>query len=461
MQLRSNQIEPVKKGVEFFKQKKSTPSIIIAPTAFGKSVVIAAIAKGLNEKILIIQPSKELLEQNYNKFTSMGGQASIFSASMGVKEIGDVTYATIKSILDHGSKFQQLGVNKVIVDECDRYPRDPAGMLRKFFNGARIKHILGLTATPLKLQNGVLPDGSPYSMLNMLTSYSRKGTLFKNILHVCQVDEMVSNKFWSPLIYKSFEFDDSQLRFNTQKSDYTEESMNKAFNAQKLPVKIKTLIELLEDRKSILVAVPSVKEAVNLSQQIPDSAALYSGMPLKERAQIVEDFKNKKIKTLIQVNILTVGFDYPELDCIICARPTSSLSWWYQFVGRLTRIHPNKENGLVIDFVGSLSKFGKVEDLYFKEIDGQWQLFGEQGRLLSGIPMHEIGLHFEQKNVNNETTIVSTRTSPMVMPFGKYENTPLHKIPSGYRDWLLQNFEWNFTNRELKEELTRLKKLGF
>ena len=78
LKLRENQVEPVKKGVEFFQQKKSVPSIIVAPTAFGKSIVIAEIAHRLGEKLLVIQPSKELLEKNYNKFINLGGQASIY-----------------------------------------------------------------------------------------------------------------------------------------------------------------------------------------------------------------------------------------------------------------------------------------------------------------------------------------------------------------------------------------------
>ena len=83
MKLRENQIEPVTIGVEFFKLPKMAPSIIVAPTAFGKSIVIAHIARGIGEKVLVLQPSKELLEQNYNKFIFFGGDASIYSASMG------------------------------------------------------------------------------------------------------------------------------------------------------------------------------------------------------------------------------------------------------------------------------------------------------------------------------------------------------------------------------------------
>ena len=83
MELRPNQFEPVQKGIEYFSLKKAEPSIIVAPTAFGKSIVIAHIAKGIEEKVLVLQPSKELLEQNYNKFVYFGGTASTKGLSSG------------------------------------------------------------------------------------------------------------------------------------------------------------------------------------------------------------------------------------------------------------------------------------------------------------------------------------------------------------------------------------------
>jgi DNA repair protein RadD len=206
MQLRENQILPVQNGVEFFKSKKAEPSVIVAPTAFGKSIVIAAIAKEVGERLLIIQPSKELLEQNYNKFIGLGGEASIYSAAMNEKEIGSVTYATIGSIVKIAHKFKSLGISKVIIDECDRFPREPGGMLRKFLTNAGITHVFGLTATPLKLQTNMGDDG-PFSKLVMLTSRSKKGNFFKNIIHVAQIEEMVKLGFWSPLLYESYDFD--------------------------------------------------------------------------------------------------------------------------------------------------------------------------------------------------------------------------------------------------------------
>ena len=457
MELRPNQIEPVERGVAFFKQKKAEPSIIVAPTAFGKSIVIASIAKEVGERMLVIQPNKELLEQNYNKFIGLGGTASIYSAAMGEKEIGEVTYATIGSIVNIAPKFKELGITKVIIDECDRFPREPNGMLRRFLNGAKITHVLGLTATPLKLQNNLNQFKEPYSKLVMLTSKSKKGIFFKHIIHVAQIQEMVDMKFWSPLYYESYDFDTGELVYNSTGAEYSDSSIKRAYKNQNIGQKIIKKIQSLYDRKSILVAVPSIDEAKELASQLPSCEAVYSDMPTSERNRIVEEFKSGKIRIVIQVNILSVGFDHPELDCIITGRPTASMSWWYQFVGRVTRIHPNKRDGLVVDFVGSVPKFGRVEDLYFKFVDNEWKLYGEERKLITGIPINEIGLWIEGKPSPHE---VAAQGAKITMPFGKWAGKEVREIPKSYREWMLTNFQWNPFNQKIKDEILRLKSLG-
>jgi len=457
LELRPNQIEPVKKGVAFFQQKKAEPSIIVAPTAFGKSIVIASIAKELGEKLLVIQPNKELLEQNYNKFIGLGGTASIYSAAMGEKEIGEVTYATIGSIINVAHKFHTMGITKVIIDECDRFPREPNGMLRRFLTNAKITHILGLTATPLKLQNNLNQFKEPYSKLVMLTSKSKKGNFFKHIIHVAQIQEMVEMEFWSPLYYESYDFDTGELVYNSTGAEYSDASIKRAYKNQNIGQKIIKKIQSLYDRKSILVAVPSIEEAKELASKLPSCEAVYSDMPTSERNRIVEEFKSGKIRIVIQVNILSVGFDHPELDCIITGRPTASMSWWYQFVGRITRIHPNKRDGLVIDFVGSVPKFGRVEDLYFKFVDGEWKLFGEDSKLITGIPINEIGLHIEGKPSPHQ---IAASGPKILMPFGKWKDKEVREIPKSYREWMLTNFQWNPMNQKIKDEILRLKSLG-
>jgi DNA repair protein RadD len=457
MELRPNQIEPVKKGVEFFKTKKPHPSIIVAPTAFGKSIVIAEIAHQLGEKLVVIQPSKELLEQNYNKFINLGGKASIYSAAMGEKEIGDVTYATIGSIVNIAHKFHTLGISKVIIDECDRFPREPDGMLRRFLTAAKITHVLGLTATPLKLQTNMDEHFRPFSKLVMLTSKSKKGNYFKDIIHVAQIKEMCDLGFWSPLQYESYDFDTGALVYNSTNAEFTDESIKRAYKQQDISGKIIKRISELSDRKSILVAVPSIEEAKELSTRLPSCEAVFSGMPDSDRDRIIDDFKNLRLRIVVQVTILSVGFDHPQLDCIITGRPTASLSWWYQFVGRVTRIHPDKENGLVIDFVGSVPKFGKVEDLYFAKEEPLWKLYGEGQKLLTGIPLHEIGLHKQNQPSPHD---VAAQGPVVKMTFGKYKDTEIRKIPIWYRKWMLENIKWTPFNKQIHEELLRLKELG-
>ena len=457
MELRKNQIEPVQKGVEFFKSKKPHPSIIVAPTAFGKSIVIAEIAHQLGEKLVVIQPSKELLEQNYNKFINLGGKASIYSAAMGEKEIGDVTYATIGSIVNIAHKFHTLGISKVIIDECDRFPREPDGMLRRFLTAAKITHVLGLTATPLKLQTNMDEHFRPFSKLVMLTSKSKKGNYFKDIIHVAQIKEMCDLGFWSPLQYESYDFDTGALVYNSTNAEFTDESIKRAYKQQDISGKIIKRISELTDRKSILVAVPSIEEAKELSTRLPSCEAVFSGMPDSDRDRIIDDFKNLRLRIVVQVTILSVGFDHPQLDCIITGRPTASLSWWYQFVGRVTRIHPDKVNGLVIDFVGSVPKFGKVEDLYFAKEEPLWKLYGEGQKLLTGIPLHEIGLHKQNQPSPHD---VAAQGPVVKMTFGKYKDTEIRKIPIWYRKWMLENIKWTPFNKQIHEELTRLKEIG-
>lgn len=456
MKLRANQIEPVTIGVEFFKLSKMAPSIIVAPTAFGKSIVIAHIAKGIGEKVLVLQPSKELLEQNYNKFIFFGGSASIYSASMGQKELGDITYATIGSIINIAHKFREMGVSKIIIDECDRYPREKSGQLRRFVDGMKATHILGLTATPLKLQSN-MSDTGPYSKLVMLTNRSNKGAFFKHIIHVAQIQDIVKLGFWTPLVYQSYDFDTGALVFNSSGAEFTNDSIARAYENQNIEDKIVKKVRELEDRKSILVAVPTIEQATKLAGRIPMAAVVTGETPTQDRNRIIEEFRNQKIRVIVQINVLTVGFDYPELDCLITARPTASISWWYQFVGRGTRIHEKKKDCLVVDFVGSVERFGKVEDLYYKEDeDGTWELYGENKKKITGVPIHEIGLHLEGGINLAEQRNEEGEIQKVYMNFGKYKNKPVASIPPYYRKWLLDNITWNPYNQKIKEEIIRL-----
>lgn len=456
MELRKNQIEPVRKGVEFFKQKKSVPSLIVAPTAFGKSIVISSIAHEIEDKILVLQPSLELLLQNLSKLEILGGEASVYSASAGKKEIGHITYATIGSIKNVGHLFKDY---KMIVDEADRYPKGSSGMFRKFIKSAGIKHVLGLTATPFKLETlGGMYEN--YSVLKMLTSRSKKGIFFKEIIHICQIQEMTEAGYWPPIIYETFDFNTKELVYNTTKAEFTDSSIRKAYEEQKIEEKIINYIANTE-RKSILVFVPSVAEAISLAKKIPGAEAVWGDMDKKERKRVIDGFKDLSIRVVINVNVLSVGFDHPELDCIIGGRATASLSWWYQASARGTRIHPNKKDLLIVDFAGN-SKFGKIEELVYTQEKGEWKLYGEKEYLLTGIPIDEIGKHTkdtEKKRLENlEIEHLNTLQiqDEGIIPFGKFKGKKVSETPQWWRDWMLNNFKFDKMTEFIRTHINSL-----
>lgn len=451
--LRENQTEPINKAIQFFTEKKPKPSLIVLPTAWGKSILTAFVAKNSNDKMIVLQPSKELLEQNYLKYCSLCGDfalnAGIYSASFGRKDIAHITYATIGSIKSLGAKFKSLGFTKMLIDEAHLYPREANSMLGRFLKESGITHVLGITATPVKLQTNRDKDGQNFSKLVMLTSRSKKGNFFKDIIHVGQVAEMVRLGFWSPLQYETAGFDSSLLVFNSSKSEYTEESVQRAYDANGGSEQIVQALDRHSDRRHILVFVPSVEDAITLSKKYPNSAVIYGEMDKTERSQVIARFRAGEIRVIFNVRVLSTGFDYTGIDCIVLGVSTASIALYYQIIGRATRIDPEKTDALIVDLGGNVERFGRVEDITFEQ-GKMWRMFGTGGRLLSGIPISDIG-HYTRE----DTRAIDARAEvPIeIMPFGKYKGNRIADIPLDYRQWMIRSFEWNARNEKLRKSI--------
>lgn len=451
--LRQNQVEPIDKAIKFFREEKPAPSLIVLPTAWGKSILTAYVAKYCGDHLIVLQPSKELLEQNYKKYCALCGgfglNAGIFSASCGRKEIMPITYATIGSIKALGQKFKQLGFTKMLIDEAHLYPREADSMLGRFLKDSGISHVLGITATPVKLQQNFDKDGNTYSKLVMLTSKSKKGNFYKYILHVGQVQEMLRLGFWSPLTYAENEFDGSLLVFNSSKSEYTEESVKLAYEANGGLQRVVDAIENHPERRHILAYVPSVQDAIDLAAAYPNSGVVYGEQDKKEREAIISRFKAGELRVIFNVRVLSTGFDYTGIDCIVLGISTASIALYYQIIGRGTRIDPNKTNCLVVDLGGNVSRFGKVEDITFEQ-GKMWRMFGTGGKLLSGIPIHDIG-----KYTRKDTQAVDAQAAaPLeIMPFGKFKGQRIKDIPRDYKQWMIRTFEWTERNEKLRQSL--------
>lgn len=378
MELRPYQKEAVAKGVEHLKTQVN-PGIISLPTGSGKSFCIAGIANEINEPILILQPTKEILQQNYNKMRMYGfNDIKIYSASFNSKEIGKFTYATIGSIYKKPELFKNF--KYVIIDETHLVnPKNFDGMYNKFFRAIGNPHVVGLTATPYRIVNKFIKKGydlfytGHLQMLNRIHPF-----FFKKIIYKVENHELIEQGYLAKPNYEfpDPDFDSSEIKMNTTGNDFDKNSLDK-YTTQPMRLKkvLYSIAKHYNDRKYFLVFASSIRQANEMSALLKengfDNEVVFGHTPPKERDRIIEDFRSGKNRIVLNVGVLTLGFDFPELDCIVLARPTISLALFYQMIGRGFRPHPNKENFLVVDCTNTIQKLGRPETIVItKEDDG-------------------------------------------------------------------------------------------
>lgn len=352
---RPYQQEAIEAGTSFLKSKKKENGIIILATGSGKSIVIANTIAPLEGNTIILQPSKEILEQNFSKYISYGFRAGIYSASAGHKHIDRVTFATIGSIIKKKHLFS--GTKNILIDECHKV-NAADGMYRDFVDSLPDAKVLGFTATPYRLATGM--EGS---QLRFLTRTSPR--VFNKVLYYVQNDVLFNGGYLSKLRYFDVDvIDRKMLDMNANGSDFTQMSMRKLYDHIGMnKIIIDHANRLLLKRKNLLIFTSLVADAVIVSQGVPGSIVITGETETGKRSQILSQFKSGKIKCVINVGVLTTGFDYPELECVLDGASTMSLALYYQKVGRLTRTHAMKEDGWYVDLGGNFRYFGAIESL--------------------------------------------------------------------------------------------------
>lgn len=377
-QPRPYQQEAIAKAVDFFNCKKLENGIQILPTGSGKSVVIANIASSLEGNTVVFQPSKEILEQNFAKFTSYGYRAGIYSASAGVKQIDKITFATIGSVARKHHLFQQF--KNIIIDEC-HLTNAKGGMYNDFINSLGHAKVLGLTATPYRLVSGF--EGA---MLKFLTR--TRPRIFSQVLYYIQNDLLFNNGYLAKLEYFNIDVvDRTMLQTNTTGTDFTEASLRSYYRRIDMPKKtIGYALRLLAKRKNLLIFCSLIEEANEVTKGIPGAAIVTGKTDSAVRDKILSQFKAGIIKCVVNVGVLTTGFDYPELECVLIARSTMSLALYYQIVGRVMRPHKDKETAWVVDLGGNVKFFGKIETMkIMQDHRGLYSIYNN-GRQLTNVP---------------------------------------------------------------------------
>jgi len=359
---RDYQADAIARSVHFLTHGKPDAGggLVVLPTGAGKSIVIAGVVQALDGPCLIFQPTKEILEQNANKLLAYGYDPKVYSASMGTREIGNITLATIGSVKDNPGLFDH--VPYVIVDEA-HLVNAKAGMYQQFIEAMGAVRVLGLTATPFRLHT----DGYGGSQLKFLTR--TRPRVFGEVVAYAQVNDLVEAGYLVKPEYQIVSgFKATELKLNTTGADYTDESIKRYFNRIGFNDRVRRVVErlLAVGRKNALVFTRFVEDAERLAQAVPGTAVVTSDTKPKLRAATIAAFRAGEIKVVANVGVLGIGFDYPELETVVLARPTISLALYYQQVGRLLRPHPAKTSAWVVDMVDQVGQFGRIEDLWLQ-----------------------------------------------------------------------------------------------
>lgn len=355
--LRDYQRQAVDNVLAFFRKRRD-PAVVVLPTGAGKSLVIAELARIAKGRVLILAHVKELVEQNHEKYRSYGLEAGIFSAGLGKKDRHEkAIFGSVQSVARAPDEFFE-NFSLVVIDECHRVAEEGATQYQEVIKKLQDKNpglfILGLTATPYRLGLGWIYEYSSSGELK-----TDKKRFFKRCVYELPLSFMVKNRFLASPVKIDIPvtcYDFSALKAN--EGDYSTSDIEEILKTQKplTPLIIANIVDITEryDRKGVMIFSASVKHAQEILSYLPAGQArvVLGDTDLKDRAAIVQDFKDRKFKYLVNVSVLTTGFDAPHVDVIAILRPTESNSLYQQIVGRGLRLCTDKKDCYVLDYTG-------------------------------------------------------------------------------------------------------------
>jgi DNA repair protein RadD len=370
-QLRDYQQEAVSATLKHFR-KTNESAVIVLPTGSGKSLVIAELARLAKRKILVLTHVKELVEQNHQKYEDLGLTAGIYSAGLKQKITRhQVTFASIQSAARNLDDFNEP-YSLIIIDECHRLnihtdksigqmgDQDKLStnqyqqIIKKLMQVNPEVKLLGLTATPYRLGMGWIYRRHYRGFVR-----SEQPRPFEHCIYELPLRYLIKRQYLTEpkLIDATIEhYDFSALKGNVS-GEYNGTEVNHFLSHYHRVTQgiIEHVVELAQLRKGVMIFAATVEHAKEVYSYLPSgSSALVTGATDgAERDLLIKKFKQKEIKFLVNVSVLTTGFDAPHVDLIAILRPTQSVSLYQQIIGRGLRLSENKKDCLVIDYTGN------------------------------------------------------------------------------------------------------------
>lgn len=383
MELRGYQQIAVNAVYDYMRKSDLNPCVVL-PTGAGKSIVIAKIVTDAvtlwQGRCLILAHVKELLEQNAAKIAALCPEIDIgiFSAGLNSRNTRErVIVAGIQSVYD---KAAQLGsFDLVLIDEAHLIPPDGDGMYRSFLDDMKKINpnirLIGLTATPYRLKGGLI---------------CRKENLLNEVCCEIGVRELIVAGYLSKLRSKNGKYKADLDNLHIRGGEFVAEDVEKAMDNERLvTASCREIAELCKDRKKVLIFASSIDHCRHIAETIREQTHEECGIvtghtPKLERAEILDRFRGitqknlfgeakPELKYLVNVGVLTTGFDAPAIDCVAILRPTNSAGLYYQMVGRGFRLSPDtgKTDCLILDYGGNIMRHGPVDMIRITENPGR------------------------------------------------------------------------------------------
>ncbi|MDR5866672.1 DEAD/DEAH box helicase [Halomonas koreensis] len=364
--LRPYQQQAVTRVVEHFRAGDE-PAVVVLPTGSGKSLVIAELARLARGRVLVLAHVRELVEQNHAKYRAYGLEADIFSAGLGRKEAGrQVVFGSVQSVVRNLDAFDDGAFTLLVIDECHRVSLDEDSSYRRVIAHLRARNprlkVLGLTATPYRLGQGFLYHRHYHGMVRGDDDCFFRDCVFEQPLRL-----MVKQGYLAAprLVDAAVERYDFSALEPGSGGLFQEAELNRVTAGHRAtPAIIEEVIGHAAERAGVMLFAASVAHAEEILGYLPagEAALITGGTPAAEREAIIAAFKARSVKYLVNVAVLTTGFDAPHVDLIAILRPTESVGLYQQIVGRGLRLAPGKTDCLILDYAGN------PWDLYAPEV---------------------------------------------------------------------------------------------
>lgn len=370
-------------------RKRLSHCLLELATGAGKSLIVAELARFFAKaapakRVLCIAPSKELVLQNHAKYLAYGYPASIFCASAGAKCLrNQVIFASPGTAIKQIEKIAHLGVSAIIIDEAHNDTNtmhDIIDAVKRYkIKGAEVNdkvRIIGMTATPYRMGTGYIyaidaTNDEPiyYDESQAIEPY------YSRLVYRVTAGELVGRSYLSKVRIgetASESYDTSTLetdsfgRFSSKSTAATFEGKNKT---QRIIQKVVATTEAT-NRMGVMIFGATIHHAEEILSYLPQGQAdIVTGKTKKsEREAIIKRFKDRQTKYLVNVDVLTTGFDAPHVDLVAILRATESPGLLQQIVGRGLRLHDDKEYCILLDYAENIERHKLESDIFKPQI---------------------------------------------------------------------------------------------